>query len=114
MLPQIAFENKAEIFFFSINSHDKDDDPISIPMIGVKPGVSEWVRPWPMPNILQRKSAFHSPHLWGVAEEKHAKQSQLECKLPVVVFQGRGKNKRRILQCNDLVVMTGKRQMRVN
>lgn len=40
-----------------------------------------------MPNTPRRKSAFQFPRLWGVAEKKkYAKQSQLECKLPVAFF----------------------------
>lgn len=56
-----------------------------------------------MPNTLRRKSAFQFPRLWGVAaKKKYAKQSQLECKLPVAVFQGRSKNKRHVLLRDDL------------
>lgn len=55
-----------------------------------------------MPNTPHRKSAFQFPRLWGVAAKKYAKQSQLECKLPAAVFQGRSKNKRHVLQRDDL------------
>lgn len=68
-------------------------------MIGVRPGVSEFLADAKYPS--QKISFSISPSVGRCCEKKYAKQSQLECKLPVAVFQGRSKNKRHVLQRND-------------
>lgn len=71
----------------------------------------EWVNEWVRPNILHRKSAFQFPHLWGVAEEKHAKQISAGMqKLPVAVcFKAVARTRGAFCSAHDWVVTTGKR-----
>lgn len=72
---------------------------------GVRPGVSEALveAKYPSPKIS-------APSICGALLRKNMPGNHSwNANFPAAVFQGRGKNRRRVLQRNDLLRMTGKR-----